>query len=37
MTFLGCKTYESYRDRQTIRKEAREILNTPNLTNERNN
>jgi len=37
MTFLGCKTYEHFRDEQEIKKIAKEILNTPNLKNENNN
>jgi hypothetical protein len=37
MTFLGCKAYENFKDKQEIKKQSREILKTPNLTNENTN
>lgn len=37
MTFFGCKAYEQFKDKQEIKKQVTEILNTPNLTNENTN
>jgi len=31
-TFLGCKSFEKYQERQQIKRQAEDILNTPNLT-----